>query len=55
MITARPQKQLRAAKNYFREHLSQGDYYSGKQRIAGQWFGRGAERLGLDLNAPVSD
>ena len=55
MITARPQKQLRAAKNYFREHLSQGDYYSEKQRIAGQWFGRGAERLGLDLNAPVSE
>lgn len=55
MITARPQKQLKAAKSYFREHLGQGDYYSEKQTIAGQWFGRGAERLGLDLAAPVSE
>ncbi len=54
MITARPQKQLLAAKKYFREHLSQGDYHSQKQNILGQWFGRGAQRLGLNLNAPVS-
>lgn len=55
MITARPQKQLKFAKNYFREHLGQGDYYSEKQSVAGQWFGRGAERLGLNLGAPVNE
>ncbi len=55
MITVRPQRQLKAAKRYFREHLCQGDYYSENQRIAGQWFGQGAERLGLDVSAAVSE
>ena len=55
MITVRPQKNLAAAKSYFREHLGQGDYYSEHQSVAGRWFGRGAERLGLDLAAPVRE
>ncbi len=55
MITIRAQKQLKQAKEYFREHLGQGDYHSEKQTIAGQWFGQGAERLGLNLSAPVSE
>lgn len=33
MITVRPQKNLKVAKNYFREHLCQGDYYSEKQSV----------------------
>ncbi len=55
MITARPQKNLKAAKNYFREHLAKGDYYSEGETIQGYWFGKGIERLGLDLAAPVSE
>lgn len=47
MITARPQKNLLAAKRYFREHLVHGDYYSEGQTIGGIWFGQGAVRLGL--------
>ena len=55
MITARAQKQLLAAKTYFREHLGLGDYHSEKQTIAGRWFGKGAARLGLDLSAAVRE
>lgn len=40
-------KSASAAKDYFREGLAQGDYYSDKGRCAGQWFGEGAKRLGL--------
>lgn len=53
MITARPQKNLKAARQYFREHLAHGDYYSEAQNVAGYWFGKGVERLGLDPAAPV--
>ena len=35
------------AKEYFEEHLCVGDYYDEGQRVTGQWFGSGAERLGL--------
>ncbi len=55
MITARPQKNLRHAKEYFHEHLSCGDYYSEKHAVAGQWQGRAAERLGLHTSTPVTE
>ena len=55
MITARPQKNLTTAKQYFRQHLSQGDYHSQGQKLEGWWFGKGAERLGLDMAAPVEE
>ena len=55
MITARPQKNLKAAKNYFREHLAQGDYHSENQTVQGYWFGKGMERLGLVPTAPVAE
>ncbi|MBL9171413.1 MAG: relaxase domain-containing protein [Verrucomicrobiales bacterium] len=55
MLTVRPQKSLRHAKDYFREHLLQGDYHSEKQSVAGEWFGKGAERLGLSRSDPVSE
>ena len=55
MITARPQKDLKAARSYFRQHLARGDYYSEQRRISGEWFGQGAARLGLDLKAPVTE
>jgi hypothetical protein len=41
-----------AAKRYFTESLSRGDYYSRGCEIPGVWNGKGAERLGL--SGPVS-
>jgi conjugative relaxase-like TrwC/TraI family protein len=48
MVTAKTQYNLKNAKEYFEEHLCVGDYYDEGQRVAGQWFGLGAERLGLN-------
>jgi conjugative relaxase-like TrwC/TraI family protein len=48
MIQTKIQFNMKNAKQYFREHLCAGDYYSEGQRIAGEWFGRGAEKLGLE-------
>ena len=35
------------AETYYEEKYSHDDYYSEKQRVVGQWFGLGAEELGL--------
>jgi len=35
------------AETYYQEKYSQDDYYTEHHRVAGQWFGRGAEALGL--------
>lgn len=55
MITARPQKNLATAREYFRQHLVQGDYHRQGQTVAGHWFGRGAERLGLSAGTAVGE
>jgi len=47
VVTAKTQYNLKNAKEYFEEHLCVGDYYDEGQRVTGQWFGSGAERLGL--------
>lgn len=47
MISPSIQKKLQAAKEYFQEHLCVGDYYSEGHTVAGEWFGLGAEKLGL--------
>jgi conjugative relaxase-like TrwC/TraI family protein len=47
VVTAKTQYNLKNAKEYFEEHLCVGDYYNEGQRVAGQWFGVGAGRLGL--------
>ena len=47
MLTTKPQLNLRSAKEYFREHLCVGDYYAQGQKVVGEWFGLGAEKLGL--------
>ncbi|HZP59611.1 MAG TPA: MobF family relaxase [Opitutaceae bacterium] len=47
MLSPKPQLSLRNAKEYFREHLCVGDYYAEGQKIAGEWFGEAAEKLGL--------
>lgn len=47
MLRPQVQHSLRNAREYFREHLRVGDYYMEGQKIDGEWFGRGAETLGL--------
>ena len=55
MVTAKTQYSLTNAKNYFTEHLCVGDYYEEGQRVAGQWFGLGAERRGLAGKVQAED
>lgn len=47
MLSPKAQLNLTNAKEYFREHLRVGDYYATGQTVTGQWFGIGAESLGL--------
>mgnify|MGYP000100595669 CR=1 FL=1 len=47
MLRPKPQLNLHNAREYFREHLCVGDYYSEGQKITGEWFGKATERLGL--------
>jgi conjugative relaxase-like TrwC/TraI family protein len=48
MLFINPAVNSRKAKEYFTEHLAKSDYYMrDSQEIAGQWHGRGAERLEL--------
>jgi conjugative relaxase-like TrwC/TraI family protein len=47
VVTAKTQYNLKNAKEYFEEHLCVGDYYDEGQRVAGEWAGLGADRLGL--------
>ena len=48
MIQPRIQFSLANARQYFREHLSAGDYYSQDMKVAGEWLGQGAAKLGLE-------
>ncbi len=47
MITMVPVTSLANARKYFRENLQVGDYYAENHSIEGEWFGKGAEKLGL--------
>src|ERR1017187_1707524 len=47
MIQPQIQFSLVNARQYFREHLSVGDYYSQGMKVAGEWLGEGAGKLGL--------
>jgi conjugative relaxase-like TrwC/TraI family protein len=47
VVTAKTQYSLANAQSYFEEHLAVGDYYQEGQKIGGEWFGIGAESLGL--------
>lgn len=47
MISPATQLSLVNAKAYFREHLRVGDYYSESEKVSGEWFGKGADKLGL--------
>jgi len=44
-----------AAKNYFAEHLRTSDYLSQDSARPGVWFGKGAERLGLQGEVAAGD
>ncbi|HWA10539.1 MAG TPA: MobF family relaxase [Opitutaceae bacterium] len=47
MLRPKPQLNLQNAREYFREHLCVGDYYSEGQKVTGEWLGEGARKLGL--------
>lgn len=47
VVTAKTQHNLNNAQSYFAEHLTVGDYYQEGQKVAGEWFGVGAQSLGL--------
>ncbi len=47
MLAIKPQFSLKDARQYFKEHLSVGDYYTEGRHVPGHWFGQGAETLGL--------
>ena len=55
MVTAKAQYNLSNAKRYFSQHLSVGDYYQEGQKTWGQWFGLGAETLGLAGQVKAND
>jgi len=55
MVTAKTQYNLKNAREYFEEHLCVGDYYDEGQRVAGDWIGLGAERLGLSGKVRAED
>jgi len=55
VVTAKTQYSLKSAKNYFHEHLSVGDYYQEGQKTSGEWFGVGAEKLGLSGRVAAED
>ena len=48
MVTAKTQYSLNNAQSYFTEHLAVGDYYQEAQKVVGEWFGLGAQSLGLN-------
>jgi conjugative relaxase-like TrwC/TraI family protein len=48
VITAKTQYSLNNARSYFADHLAVGDYYQEGQKVAGEWFGVGAQSLGLN-------
>jgi conjugative relaxase-like TrwC/TraI family protein len=47
MLSVTPSISSERAKRYFGESLKRDDYYTRGQEVAGQWFGKGAEQLGL--------
>src|SRR5437870_13795892 len=43
------------AETYYEEKYSHDDYYSEKQRVVGQWIGRGADELALSGEVATDD
>ena len=42
-------------KGYAAKHLVHSDYYDENKRVVGQWFGKGAEQLGLSGDVNLED
>ncbi len=55
MLRPKPQLNLQNAREYFREHLCVGDYYSEGQQVAGEWIGEAAKKLGLTATVSEKD
>jgi conjugative relaxase-like TrwC/TraI family protein len=55
MIAIKTQFNLRNARQYFRDHLASGDYYSSTAVSPGTWVGKGAALLGLEGTVRESD
>ena len=55
MLSIKTQTNLGNAKNYFRDHLNSGDYYSSKSATPGTWHGEGAKMLGLEGKVSEDD
>jgi conjugative relaxase-like TrwC/TraI family protein len=55
VVTAKTQYNLKNAREYFEEHLCVGDYYNEGQRVAGDWYGLGVERIGLSGKIHADD
>jgi len=55
MIAIKTQLSLRNARQYFREHLSSGDYYNTSSITPGMWLGQAASVLGLAGTVQESD
>jgi conjugative relaxase-like TrwC/TraI family protein len=47
MLIVTPSLSSDRAKRYFGESLKRDDYYMRGQEVAGEWFGKGAQQLGL--------
>jgi conjugative relaxase-like TrwC/TraI family protein len=45
MLTTRV---MRNGTGYAKKHLERNDYYAEGEKVTGQWFGKGAEKLGLE-------
>src|SRR5260370_8631391 len=43
------------AETYYQEKYSEDDYYTESQRVTGEWYGRGAETLGLSGTVSEED
>src|SRR6266540_2935662 len=54
-VTAKTQYNLKNAREYFEEHLRVGDYYNEGERVAGEWVGLAAQRLGLAAKVRADD
>jgi len=55
MILSPKALEVGQAETYFEEHYSHDDYYTEGRKVAGHWFGRGAEALGLNGEVSRAD
>ena len=54
MLTINVKRNASRVKDYFKDHLDQGEYYSEKGKIIGHWFGKTLNEFGLEPGSDVS-